>query len=77
MIGVYYIIDIYLGKVLIGDLMTKKDYLLAVKLIRKHKTPTTLSKLDVKLLTETFVKLFSEDNSKFDEIRFRKAIENE
>lgn len=50
-------------------MMTKKNYIEAVKLIRSSNE----SKKVKETLTETFKKFFSVDNSRFDHIRFISA----
>lgn len=51
--------------------MTKKDYIKAAELVRKD----TKQNGDIfsKLMEESFVKFFRNDNPRFDEKRFRQA----
>lgn len=51
-------------------MMHKKDYLKAVKIVH------TFAKAHERYILETaFVELFSDDNSKFDEDKFREACQ--
>lgn len=51
--------------------MTKKDYIKAAEIVRQD----SIKNGDIfsKLMENSFVKLFREDNPRFDESRFRQA----
>lgn len=53
--------------------MTSRDFLAAAKIVRGHKYPLAIAQA----IENSFIELFQQDNSHFDETRFRAACKKE